>query len=242
MPASVIRWDEQRAATYPHIRDRPKPGLIAVNAAGERFVNEGASYHDFVMAMQRTHKTTPAIPAYLVCDRSFVHDYGIGVIHPVWQFLPSFLRRGYLTSAPTLAGLAGKIGVDARGLERSVAQHNAAAEAGVDKAFNKGSFPLARYNGDPANKPNPCLRPIATPPFFALPVYPAPIGSSAGVRADGDARVLDASGNVVERLYAVGNDMSSIMRGTYPGPGITLGPAIVFAWRAAMHIARGRGT
>jgi hypothetical protein len=31
--------------------------------------------------------------------------------------------------------------------------------------------------------------------------------------------------------------MASIMRGNYPGPGITLGPALVFAYRAAMAIA-----
>jgi hypothetical protein len=31
--------------------------------------------------------------------------------------------------------------------------------------------------------------------------------------------------------------MASIMRGTYPGPGTTLGPGIVFAYRAAMYAA-----
>ena len=35
------------------------------------------------------------------------------------------------------------------------------------------------------------------------------------------------------RLYACGNDMQSIMGGTYPGPGITLGPALAFAYLAA---------
>jgi hypothetical protein len=30
--------------------------------------------------------------------------------------------------------------------------------------------------------------------------------------------------------------MASIMRGHYPGPGITLGPALVFGYRAAMAL------
>ena len=40
-------------------------------------------------------------------------------------------------------------------------------------------------------------------------------------------------------LYAVGNDMNSIFAGAYPGPGINLGPAIVFAWRAVRALTHG---
>lgn len=239
MPASIMRWSDDRIATYPHIRDRPKPGLIAVNSAGRRFVNESNSYHDFVEAMFASHKEVPSIPAYLICDRRFIHDYGLGVIHPVWQNLSYFVKRGYLVSAPTLEELARKIKVDARGLVESVAGHNRAAETGVDEAFGKGSTAMNRHNGDPDVKPNPCLRPIARPPFYALAVYPAPIGSSIGLRTNADAQVLDRSNKAIEGLYACGNDMSSIMGGLYPGPGITLGPGIVFAYRAVRHIASG---
>jgi hypothetical protein len=33
-------------------------------------------------------------------------------------------------------------------------------------------------------------------------------------------------------LYAAGNDMQLIMGAAYPGPGINLGPAVVFAYLA----------
>lgn len=46
----------------------------------------------------------------------------------------------------------------------------------------------------------------------------------------------------VHGLYAIGDDRHSIMGGTYPGPGITLSPALVFAWIAATDIARGDPT
>ena len=39
-------------------------------------------------------------------------------------------------------------------------------------------------------------------------------------------------------LYACGNDMGSIMNGNYPGPGITLGPALTFGYIAGRHLAR----
>ena len=42
----------EASGLFPHlVLDRAKPGLIAVNSAGRRFVNEAASYHDFVLAM-----------------------------------------------------------------------------------------------------------------------------------------------------------------------------------------------
>jgi hypothetical protein len=42
----------------------------------------------------------------------------------------------------------------------------------------------------------------------------------------------------VPKLFACGNDMNSIMDGAYPGPGITLGPALVFGYIAAHTMAR----
>jgi predicted oxidoreductase len=58
---------------------------------------------------------------------------------------------------------------------------------------------------------------------------------STGLSTDADARVLDTEGRAIPGLYACGNDMASVMAGAYPGPGINLGPALVFAYRAAMH-------
>ncbi len=63
------------------------------------------------------------------------------------------------------------------------------------------------------------------------------IGSSTGLVTDDDARVL-IDGKPVPGLFAVGNDMQSVMCGAYPGPGITLGPAVAFAYAAAKAAAR----
>jgi len=60
---------------------------------------------------------------------------------------------------------------------------------------------------------------------------------AAGLRTDAGARVLDDHGAPIPGLYACGNDMASIMEGAYPGPGITLGPALVFGWLAGRRIA-----
>ena len=49
--------------------------------------------------------------------------------------------------------------------------------------------------------------------------------------------MLNAQGEPIAGLYAAGNEMNSIMAGTYPGPGITIGPALTFAYLAAKDIA-----
>jgi succinate dehydrogenase/fumarate reductase flavoprotein subunit len=237
-PVSVLR-ENGSDTIFPHIvLDRAKPGLIAVNSQGRRFVNEADSYHDFVEAMLRTHSTTPSIPAHFICDRTFIRDYGLGLVHPRSsdKAIERYVNAGYLRRAETLAALAATIGVPAKTLELTVSDHNRFALTGTDESFGKGSNALNRHNGDPGNVPNPCLRPITQPPFFSVAVFPADLGTSVGLRTDADARVLHVDGNPISGLYACGNDMNSIMAGAYTGPGTTLGPALTFAYRAVMHM------
>jgi succinate dehydrogenase/fumarate reductase flavoprotein subunit len=237
-PVSATPWLQGGRGAYPHLAlDRSKPGLIAVNAAGRRFVDEAVSYHDFVLGMHRSHQNVPTIPAWLICDRDFMRKYGLGRIPPGRRNFGWAARNGYVIEADALDALAAKIKVDAAGLRASVEENNRFAQTGDDEAFGKGSTEFDRNNGDPSHGPNPCIGPIATPPYYAMAVYPSTLGSSIGLKADADGRVLDKSGQAIPGLYACGNDMASIMRGTYPGPGITLGPALVFAYRAAMKIA-----
>jgi succinate dehydrogenase/fumarate reductase flavoprotein subunit len=238
MPSSVMQQPDGHLSVFPHIMlDRAKPGLVAVNSSGRRFVNEANSYHDFVAAMLASQATVPSIPSYLICDRSFVRDYGLGLIHPGTRNLTRFIRSGYLISGDTLAKLAKQIGVDGDVLAETIKRHNRFAETGKDEDFGRGMSELNRFNGDLLNKPNPCMRRIGPGPYFAVAVWPSDLASSAGLRTDRNGRVLTSGGQPIPGLYAAGNDASSIFRGAYPGPGTMIGPAMVFAWRAAMDIA-----
>ncbi|HTS90979.1 MAG TPA: FAD-dependent oxidoreductase [Stellaceae bacterium] len=237
-PVSETSWLRGGRGAFPHLMlDRSKPGLVAVNASGRRFVDEAVSYHDFVTAMLASHATVPTIPTWLVCDRDFVRNYGLGRIPPGRRRWRQFVKKGYLVEAASLDRLAREIGIDAAGLSVTVKRHNRFAETGVDEDFGKGSTDFDRHNGDPHHAPNPCLGPIAKAPFYAMAVYPSVLGTSVGLKTDADGRVLSSTGAPIPGLFACGNDMASIMRGHYPGPGITLGPAMVFAYRAAMALA-----
>jgi succinate dehydrogenase/fumarate reductase flavoprotein subunit len=235
-PVSVVPRPDGTKGLFPHlVLDRAKPGLIAVNSAGRRFVNEAASYHDFVLAMYESNKAARAIPAWLVCDATFITKYGLGVVYPGHRNPGKFVENGYLVRARSLDELAHKIGVDAAQLRATVTRYNGFAETGVDVDFGKGETELNRFNGDANHQPNPCIGPVIAPPFYALAVWPADIAVSTGLATDADARVLGNDGKPIPGLYACGNDMASVMAGSYPGPGTTLGPAVVFAYRAVMH-------
>jgi succinate dehydrogenase/fumarate reductase flavoprotein subunit len=231
-PVSHFRRAGGGEGVFPHtVADRGKPGIIAVTRGGARFTSEAVSYHEFVLAMLRAGEA--ANPAILLCDRRSLWQYGLGAVRPFALALDAHIRDGYLFRARSLRELAAGLGIDADGLERTVAAYNEDARRGVDSAFGLGGNAYQRFLGDARNAPNPCMRPIETTPFFAIRIYPSDLGTSAGLLTDGAARVLGADGRPVPGLYACGNDMNSIMDGAYPGPGITLGPALVFGYLAA---------
>ena len=77
-------------------------------------------------------------------------------------------------------------------------------------------------------------------PFYAIEIFPGDIGTSMGLDVTGRGQVKDREGRVIEGLYACGNDINSIMSGAYPGPGITLGPALTFGYVIG-QVAAGKG-
>ena len=231
-PSSVATRPDGSTAVYPHIvLDRAKPGLVAVGNSGKRFTDEAVSYHEFTRAMYRTGN----VPAWLVCDRRFLWRYGLGMVRPLTLRVASYVKSGYLQSAGTIEALARKIGVDAEGLARTVRRQNEFARDGVDADFGKGGNAYDRGNGDAAHTPNPCLGPIGRAPYYAVRVEPTPLGTSLGLATSPHAEVLGADGAPVGGLYAVGNDMHSVMGGEYPGAGAQLGPGMTFGYLAALH-------
>jgi len=237
-PVSILTQANGSQVRYPHlVWDRAKPGLMAVNAAGKRFVNESTSYHDFVLAMYRSHETVPTVPAFLICDSDFMERWGLGLALPGGRPREHLVSAGYLYRADTLDALAAQLGIDAKGLAESAERFNRYAQANEDAEFGKGSTAYNRYLGDPGKKPNECLGPLQNGPFYAVKVYAGDIGTACGIRCNENAQALDADGTPIPGLYAAGNDMQSVMGGEYPAPGITLGPALTFGWIAGRHAA-----
>ncbi len=236
MPVSVVPRGK-RSIVFPHLLDRYKPGIIAVNAAGERFTNESESYHDVGAAMIRDNEGRADAHAFLICDHPTIRKYGLGYAKPAPVPLLPHLSSGYLIKGESLADLARKIGVDAARLEATIARWNAGADKGEDAQFHKGSTAFNRYLADPDHQPNPCVGPVRQGPFYAVKIVMGDLGTFDGLATDTVGRVLTAQGTPVAGLYAVGNDRASMMGGNYPGAGITLGPIMTFGYIAGRHLA-----
>ena len=222
-----------------HVSERALPGSIMVNQRGRRFVNEAAPYIDVVHTMYRLHRAEdPHIPAYFIFDETYRRRYLFGTLAPLQPLPRRYREEGYIQVATTLRELARKLGVDPDGLEATVLRFNAMARAGRDEEFHRGENAYDRYYSDPTVRPNPNLAPLERPPFYGVRFYPGDIGTKGGLVTDEHARVLRANGEPIPGLYATGNTAASVMGHTYPGPGATLGPALVFGYIAALHAAR----
>ena len=237
-PVSLVPRADGSTAHFPHLIERAKPGLIAITANGQRFCNEADSYHDFVSALLRTTPAGQPVQAWLVADHRFVRRYGLGAVKPAPMPLGRWLRNGYLQRGNTLQELARRCGIDPVALEQQVARYNQQAATGEDSDFAKGDTPYNRVQGDKDNAwPNPCMAPLQHGPYYAVKIVPGSLGSFAGLATNASAQVLDEHRQPISGLYAVGNDMHSMMGGHYPSGGITLGPAMTFGYLAAHHAA-----
>ena len=233
-PVSVLRRPDGSEERFPHlVTDRAKPGVIAVNQRGVRFVNESNSYHHFASAMQQQPENAPC---YLLCDAQAMKRYGLGLARPAPVNNDALVSAGYLHQADSLNELAQQLGLDPQQLEQTVSRYNQHAANGSDPEFHKGGNSYNRAMGDAAHGPNACNAPLLSAPFYAIKLFTGDLGTSRGLMTTADAQVINQQGQPIHGLYAVGNDMDSMMAGTYPGPGITLGPALTFGYLAAVHM------
>jgi len=235
-PVSVRQRPDGSTAVFPHfVMDRSKPGTVCVDQSGRRFVNESSSYHLFARAMFEHDRASPCIPCFIITDAVGLRKYGLGMVRMGTGNLAPYLADGYLVEAASVAELAGKLNVGAKALQDTIANMNNYARTGIDPEFGRGTTPYHRNNGDASVGPNPTLGPIATAPYYAVRLYPGDIGAATGLVVNEWAQVTKADDQPIPGLYACGNEANSIMGGVYPGPGITIGPAITFAYRAVRH-------
>ncbi|MHC9297360.1 FAD-binding protein [Mycobacterium sp. LTG2003] len=242
----AICWPDGRLQFM--LNERMMPSQFVVNGEGKRFINEAAPYMDFAHAMIEGQQSgVTHIPCWLVTDIDSFHRYVVAGHLPIPKipFAPvptgrkvprAWLDSGVVKEAHSWEELAGKIGVPAENLRATAERFNQLAHSGHDDDFNRGDSAYDNYYGDPT-LPNPNLRPLGEPPYYAFQIILGDLGTSGGLRTDEHARVLRADETAIDGLYAVGNVSAAVMGRSYAGAGATIGPAMTFGYIAAKHAA-----
>ena len=99
------------------------------------------------------------------------------------------IDSGLIKKADDFASLAQQIGIDPAVLELQVERYNASCTAGHDEEHQRNAETLL---------------PLATGPFYALPITPAIVCTGGGAKRDMDGHVFDHQGKVIPRLFEAG--------------------------------------
>lgn len=183
-------------------------GAILVDRLGRRFADE---------------TKFPGVPAARMLEMPGKHAYEIfdqGVFKRAESELGGFVQARIFDRAETPGELARLLGIDAAGLERTILEHDSAAERGRDQF---GRAVSASFSA----------------PFYGVKVWPALYTTVGGLRVNTIGQVLRADGSPIPNLYAGGDVTEGI---TGPGvdsylPGNGQMAAIVIGKRAAEHAA-----
>ncbi|HUE33986.1 MAG TPA: FAD-dependent oxidoreductase [Mycobacterium sp.] len=218
--------------------ERTRPRSIIVNAAGRRFVNEACDYNSMAGAFHYLDPRGGYVNdrGWIVFDSVHLQRYGFLGVAPGQQVPDWFCESA------DLAELAAKTGIDAGGLNRTIQEWNRHVAVGTDPEFGRGSSAYDGYWGDDTatTLAGKTLGPIDTAPYYAVPVRIGAMGTKGGPRTDPDGRVLHVSGEPIPGLFAAGNAMAGATGRAYGGAGGTIGPAMVFGYRAGHAAATGK--
>ncbi|MDG2155894.1 MAG: FAD-dependent oxidoreductase [Gammaproteobacteria bacterium] len=205
--AELLRMDDQvtfvNGIPDPRDADQGK-GLtvinkqaVIINKNGERFVDESLPSKMLETAVF----AEPTGPHWMVFDAKGARK--LGVRGAAWlntnSVTSDIVQNPKLTvTAGDLAQLAVLLNVPDENLKRGIGEYNLAAN-----------------------------QPIATPPFYALQLYPLTRKSMGGPAVNEKTQVLDRDGLIIKGLYAAG-ELTGVagINGSYGGSGTFLGPAV----------------
>jgi len=190
-----------------------EPNTVWVNKRGQRFIDEGTSYHHFESSNAVNRQ--PGNLCYTLLDSLLVQTMsekgliiGLGR-HTVEERtkmpgLAAELRvladKGWVKIADSWDGIADWIGADPEVLKATVEEYNAACDRGHDPIFAKDRVLLV---------------PLRTPPYYAIRSNSDFLDTIGGIKINEHMEVLDKQGNPIPGLYAGGVTTGGWQEGTY---------------------------
>jgi fumarate reductase flavoprotein subunit len=181
--------------------DEVAASSIVVDQSGRRVADEGLGGVWLTNAIARL---PDPLGTSIILDQPIWDGPGRNHVQPPNPLVQE--AGGTVHRADTLAELAAIAGVPAKALEETVAQYNAALDAGALKTLSPQRT---------SDRHKPWL--IRTPPYYALPICVAITTCMGGIVVDGDGRVLDQAGQPIAGLYAAGSTVGGLDGGPHAG-------------------------
>ncbi|MGB3205507.1 MAG: FAD-binding protein [Crinalium sp.] len=179
-----------------------KPGFIYVDKYGNRFVDETRleAHEAAIVTSEFTPKnySYSRLPCYLIMDEENargkaialqIFSYNVVVRDYQWSSDNSKeIEKGWIVKAETLSELSKLLNLDETTLAFTIGKYNNFCRNGVDSDFGRMAETLKAIS----------------PPYYAMPLMPLLYNTQGGAKRDKEARVLDANGQPIPRLFAAG--------------------------------------
>jgi fumarate reductase flavoprotein subunit len=208
---SRAAFDTPNLWPYPGL-DSLTNGSILVNADGKRIFDEGGG--GILLSNQISRLEDPT-STWIVFDEAIWATTGHDEVVPANPHLVE--AGGTVLSAPSLAELAQKMGMNATALAATVAEYNAAVVAGTPERLVPSRSPGRRFGvirNDPKRIP---VRAVEHAPFYAAPLAVGISCTLGGIAIDTGGHVLDQANRQIPRLYAAGSTTGGIEGGPAAG-------------------------
>ena len=197
---------------------------VMVDTSGKRFVDEGLG--GVYLANHIAGMADP-LSTIVIYDQPIWDGPGKAFITPANPLIVT--NGGTVHKGNTITEIAQKLGLPAGALEQTIAEYNAALDAGTTAQLSP-----ARSTRDIK------AWPIRTAPFYAARLVAGITYTMGGIAVDGDSRVLDANDNPITGLYAAGACTGGLEGGPAVGYVGGLSKASTTGFCAAEHIAANR--
>lgn len=211
----AMKFPEFEGAFFRNIR-MTSGSWIDVAKDNRRFYNEGIPYGPthyreykhghwmdvpvpYVLPVHMVFDETTRKQDRITLDRDWM-GWNHVVLNYRWsQDNSTEIEKGWIVKADTIRDLARKIGRNVDAFEKCITDFNHFAETGHDPEFDR---------------PAETMKPIATPPFYAVEIVPAIVCTTGGGKRNSRSQVIATNGNPIPRLYEAG-ELGSTLANIY---------------------------
>ncbi|MFR2849224.1 MAG: FAD-binding protein [Hungatella hathewayi] len=205
-----------------------KTGGIYVNQEGKRFVNE--TLDEVVPRETALEEQTNAVQYNIFTDK-IVEDLIANNAATMWNLFyapEDGIGHKLIQSASSIEELAGKIGVPADALQKTVDDYNTAVDS-------KGTDEFGRDFSGTKTAYNLAVNKIEGDTYYAVPIKALVVMTLGGVTVNKEMQVVDDNGAAIPGLYAAGEVVGGIW-GKYVSGGTGVMGPVVFGKIAAQNV------